>query len=314
VNRFAKLLFLSSTLLALPTPSQAGFLVNGSKGFAFTSFTMGNNQENGSPYWNQHSEEKLQIGSQKGKAITTDKFNIGYFLTHTGAYQYQFGATSPALSAKSLSYWGNPKAGNSIDPNLSIKSTSKSITATLHLTLTNQGRSDVLGWYQQSFGDKPGLIQIVRHILFKGNTLAQATTMHSVTFTPDSHISNGTFGLFLETNANSKNPSFFYSDSYLNPKADNLVQTSLVKGGTKVTTSPHQHFALFNDAQDHSLWFGVQDTLGMNPTEKTGSFNDMVVSLNAAPSTAVPEPASILLAGLGGVGAWSMVRRRRTAG
>lgn len=210
--------------------------------------------EGGNPYWDQHSLD----GSNKG---------VGYYLTQTGGYTppAMLGKDSPALLPGDLQYWGSNSSPHLADP-LQTFHANNHVPTKLYLTYAGNHAVNEFGYY---FLASPGTL----HPLFSSGEYYGTGPDYplSTSFQP-----SGDFGFYLKTAGN----VVYYSDSSLNPGDD------LING------QPHQHFAVFQQTGG-KLWIGVED-LKNNGTEKTGDYNDIIVSIQEA-----PEPTAMVLAGCG---------------
>lgn len=148
-------------------------------------------------------------------------------------------------------------------------------------------RLEVAGWRSSnSFGYWVGDTSN-RTVLFTGSTSPAATALIDVDPGDD-------FGF------------------YICPAGDCSVGSIMFSNTAYNSTDPLSgKFALFSEVQDGNsvskYWIGVEDTLGNDPTEGWGDFNDILIS-----ATVVPEPGFYGLMGLGLAGLyWSVSRRRK---
>jgi hypothetical protein len=126
---------------------------------------------------------------------------------------------------------------------------------------------------------------------------------------------NGTYGFYAtvcQFPNTSTNCYTFFSDTGLNPNVTNQGSSFIVEGPGIGT--PHQHFALFTLAGNATTYYlafenSVSSTAfdGTAGPEKYGDFNDVIFRI----TTAVPEPASLSMMGLGLLGLGLIGRKLR---
>ncbi|HZT80582.1 MAG TPA: PEP-CTERM sorting domain-containing protein [Gemmataceae bacterium] len=258
-------------LLVSAALGRADVIAGGGSGGGYQPFAMPN--QGGAAYWDQHS-------------LDGNGFNVGYFLSSTGAFTPQ--ASAHAMPALNLQWFGNSGSGpGTASPSITFAATGP-VTTQLLLTVAANAGINQLGWYNVN---SPNDL----HPLYTGAT-ADPNDPKTQTFDP-----NGEFGLYLKGAQGT-----YFSQTSLNPAGDTI------NGG------PHQHFAVFQDADSGRVFVGVEDLFGNIPVEFTGDFNDIVISLYAprpptplqAPET--PEPPSVLLFAAAGLGLAGWVWRRRS--
>jgi hypothetical protein len=174
------------TCLLVPATSQAGFVITGSAGNGFQNLSGYTLNENGSPFFDNHSLD----GSQQ---------NIGYFLTKTGGFSSS--SKSPAIPQSQLGFWGTASGG--FDTKESFSSGGSNVAATFVLTVAGNSGSNIIG-YRDASGD---------HDLIVGNIPPGGLTE---TFTP-----NGNFAFYLK---NKSFGYRFYSDNTIPGDTDPTQQ------------------------------------------------------------------------------------------
>jgi hypothetical protein len=206
--------------------------------------------------------------------------NVGFYLTKTGLFANSpLGNNSPAIPGNRLENWIG--GAGQADPSLTF-SAAGGVRASLYATVAGYSNVNEFGWYNLTAGG-PGAL----HPLFTGVSL-DGSKVDTTTFFP-----SGPFGFYLRSPE-----GLFFSQTQFNPQGD------LLNDG-----SAHQHFALFEDDRNGSLFLGVEDFKGQNSVENGGDFNDLIVRLD--PLASVPEPSSLALFGLGtlGLAGWRLRRK-----
>lgn len=195
---------------------------------------------------------------------------------------FQAGDSGPGK----LDFFGNTSSANSpVGWQFQATGPNADQYVTLRLEVAGWKSSNEFGWV-----DKNGVL----HTLFSGATNPQAQATISV-------AAGDAFGFYICPNGDCSAGNIMFSNTDY-------------AGGANDRAGK---FALFSEAPQHpsagseieTYWIGVEDTLGNDPVEGWGDFNDILIS-----ATIVPEPGFYGLMGLGLAGIyWSVSRRRKKA-
>jgi hypothetical protein len=239
--------------------------------------TLGN-----TPYWNNRSLDGAQ-------------FNVGYFLTDTGAFSANTLVPAPAQ------YLGNTANNNLAPTAFSFLSAASSIQVTI--LYQNAGANS--GAFGTSFGVYDTSNGAQTPIYTAGTVPANVGVITNVSTT----ASYGFYATTCQNSTNGTNCFTFFS----NPSIDAPV-TNFGSGTVVEAPGSHQHFALFTVAGDsNSFYLGYEDSLngglgfgGTSGFENYGDFNDIIVRI-----TTVPEPGTFAFLGLGLVALGLRARKLR---
>ncbi len=208
--------------------------------------------------------------------------NVGYFLNQSGYYASNYGGTSPAIAVSDLNSWG--EASGAADTNLTFSATG-AVKIDLLLTLAGDYGVNEFGWYKA--GDPTSTVTLFKNgydagdgvqSLSFGNNAGYGTTPLSAIINP-----GGAFGFYISNGLGQT----FYTESSLN------------------TAGSFQAFALFRSLADPSgrvVYVGGEDRLNGD-----FDYNDITIRMTSV----VPEPASLTLMALGGLGLLGLKRRYR---
>jgi hypothetical protein len=210
-------------------------------------------------------------GSPFYAQVSLDGANLNVSYFLTGTGPFTSNPNSPGLSPGSTQYFGTPGFPLMATRPVTFPGGGP-VTANLLLALAGGIGINELGWYDVN---NPGVL----NPLF----LPNPTIPSEKTFTPP-----GEFGLYLTR-----------------------------PDGTYYSGDPDSsfHFAFFRGLDGELLYVGVEDLTYPPGEGGFGDYNDLVLSLRfpAAPQVdvATPEPTSLVVFGIAGLGALGYVRYRR---
>lgn len=159
--------------------------------------------------------------------------------------------------------------GTAADRSFFFQKNSKENIAALKLEIAGYAGYNQFGWYDYDTQNNK-----VKHLIFDGSANSSAPPY---SFTPQST----NYGFYF---VGKSSPS-------------NVV-------GTWFTEGQGDHFAVFSAANSGEYWIGMED---LNLCNSDLDYNDMVIKVSSVPS--VPEPATMLLLGLGLAGL-AVIRRK----
>ena len=215
--------------------------VIGSPGAGFQSWTLGNLNNNGAPFWDAPTAD--YSGNKNSK-------NVGYCLTGTGDC---VGIGAHAYAPGPLPYWGLPynsgaDTGGAFDPKVyfSHSPSDRELKATLELQFTTKpGEINEIGWFETN---PTGTVAGPRHVLFRGGGVPPGSSTpdpvgKKVEFKPTEH-----FGYYFSDV--SENGCLAYSLYSFNDTTHGCANHQIVVFSTH-PGSPHAKF-----------WIAAQDPPG----------------------------------------------------
>lgn len=286
MNKFGIL----AAAILIPAAGWADIITSPGAGFVSVPVTFASTTGSGAaPFWNNNSLDGMNL-------------NAGDFL---GGVNPSLGLTDYLSSSGGFgSYLSTGASGLDAPGNFSFLQTALSVNVTL--LYTNAAAN--IGPH----GTEIGLYNVQdpsqKAALFAHGTLNNPVGgIYNNNITPLSPFSASTwanYGLYgITCDYWGASCLTYYSNTALNPAGE----------------PAHQHFALFQNAQDPLTYFiGFEDIYGMNATEGYGDFNDAIFRLQTTssftprvPAAPVPEPGTFVVLGIGLAGLGLLRRRRR---
>lgn len=248
-------------------------LLTSGESWASMPSNLGTGLGTGTPYWDDNSLDGAQ-------------YNVGYFLTGTGAFA---GGSNYAPTAYVTSTGGY--AGSDSPASLSMLQTTSSLTVTLLATVT-ANTLETVGFYDASQTSVGGAAATEIPLISAPGPYGAAvgvSTSYSVPIGED-------VGFYLTQCVTYSGPG-------------TCSQYATWFSNTALDSTALQHFAFFSSASG-TMYVGVEDwAIPVTGYEQWGDFNDFIFAVNS-----VPEPATFgtLAAGLGLLALCGMRLKKRT--
>jgi hypothetical protein len=215
------------------TPYAFADTVVGTHNYGWQAWRPSDLDQDGKPYWDHTSSDGA-------------KYNVGYYLTNSGAFSSNSTAGPGAIPFWGGNYNRRADTGGAADLNFFFTGGTER-SAALKIEVAGWKGSNVFGWY----------------------LLTDATTLHPLLGGKDNTAASATFA-----------PSGDYGFYFSTPDGIFRTQSSLNKDASDNRNYTNdQHFALFKD-NTGSYWLGMEDTK-FSGSDK--DYNDMIVHVSHAP-------------------------------
>ena len=319
-----KRLNLGLTALALLSGSVfADTLNTGGSAQTFSAFAAG---AAGTPYWNNPS-----AGTVNG----SNQINVGNFLSDTGGFALNGNVTTgcPTCGPNYMAGGGKMAttgiAGNTNDATsaLNFVRQAGALSITLLYAFSGGNANAEIGIYDQANpltnhlildqgGTSGNLNGQIGKVYTSGTQFSGATNLGTY------NLANGspyaTWGIYLRTCEEGSTVSFAQcvTDHAVNTFYMGAASQLDSANGYQTFDPNHEHFALFQAGSNvNQFYAGIEDYAfntafqTANPTEGFGDYKDIILGINTSQS-AVPEPATLSIMGLGLVGLGILGRRK----